>query len=312
MLIATVGLGECFLINAASFVAVVVSLVTMDRSALRPTPPMRRARPDSCARGCAMPPRMPEIAVPLLMMAVIGTLAYEFQVSLPVMASHALHSGRRGLRLHDRGDGDGGDLRRPRRRGARPHRPAAGDHRRARRSRSMLVAAALAPDMAVELVALALVGAASVSFMSIGNSTIQLAADPAMRGRVMALWFVALQGSTPIGGPVVGAIIALAGARTGLGVGALACLRRGGARGRRPAAAAAAHRRARDTVVAEAAPAVAVHPERPSWRCRAPPLTAPGSERHNRSVAIERGDRASPVAALLAALRGFACTTPRR
>jgi MFS family permease len=84
--------------------------------------------------------------------------------------------------------------------------------------------AALAPTMAVELIALALVGCASVSFMSTGNSTLQLAADPVMRGRVMALWFVALQGSTPIGGPLVGAIITLAGARAGLGVGGLACV----------------------------------------------------------------------------------------
>jgi MFS family permease len=87
-----------------------------------------------------------------------------------------------------------------------------------------LALAALAPSMPVELIALALVGCASVSFMSTGNSTLQLAADPAMRGRVMALWFVALQGTTPIGGPLVGAIITLAGARTGLGAGGLACL----------------------------------------------------------------------------------------
>ena len=70
-----------------------------------------------------------------------------------------------------------------------------------------LALAALAPTLAVELIALALVGAASVSFMSSGNSTLQLAADPAMRGRVMALWFVALQGTTPIGGPLIGGII---------------------------------------------------------------------------------------------------------
>jgi MFS family permease len=60
--------------------------------------------------------------------------------------------------------------------------------------------------------------------MSSGNSTLQLAAEPAMRGRVMALWFVALQGTTPIGGPLVGVVISLAGARTGLGLGALACV----------------------------------------------------------------------------------------
>ena len=66
---------------------------------------------------------------------------------------------------------------------------------------AVIMFAALAPTLPVELLALALVGWASISFMSTGNSTLQLGAAPAMRGRVMALWFVAFQGSTPIGGP---------------------------------------------------------------------------------------------------------------
>ena len=60
--------------------------------------------------------------------------------------------------------------------------------------------------------------------MATGNSTLQLASDPSMRGRVMSLWFVAFQGSTPIGGPLVGWVMAMAGARAGLGVGGIACL----------------------------------------------------------------------------------------
>jgi MFS family permease len=74
------------------------------------------------------------------------------------------------------------------------------------------------------MTALALVGWASISFMATGNSTLQLAAAPSMRGRVMALWFVAFQGSTPIGGPLIGWVMAWAGARAGLGVGAVTCL----------------------------------------------------------------------------------------
>jgi MFS family permease len=84
--------------------------------------------------------------------------------------------------------------------------------------------AALAPSLPLELVALAFTGAASISFMSTGNSTLQLTAAPGMRGRVMSLWFVAFQGSTPIGGPIVGWVMALLGARAGLGLGAAACL----------------------------------------------------------------------------------------
>jgi MFS family permease len=60
--------------------------------------------------------------------------------------------------------------------------------------------------------------------MATGNSTLQLNAAPSMRGRVMSLWFVAFQGSTPIGGPVVGWVMAQAGARAGLGLGGVTCL----------------------------------------------------------------------------------------
>jgi MFS family permease len=88
----------------------------------------------------------------------------------------------------------------------------------------MIVLASLAPDMPLELVALAGAGAGSVSFMAIGNSTLQLGAAPQMRGRVMSLWFVAFQGSTPIGGPLVGWVIAAAGARVGLGLGGVTLL----------------------------------------------------------------------------------------
>jgi MFS family permease len=88
----------------------------------------------------------------------------------------------------------------------------------------LILAAAAAPSLPVELAALALAGGASVSFMSTGNSTLQLTAPPMMRGRVMSLWFVAFQGSTPIGGPLIGWIMASLGARAGLGAGAVTCL----------------------------------------------------------------------------------------
>jgi MFS family permease len=255
VLIATVGLGECFLINSASFVAVVVSLISMERSALRPTPPAPRAA-GQLRQGLRYAAGMPEIAVPLLMMGLVGTLAYEFQVSLPVMARHALHSGAEGYGFMTSAMGLGaivGGLVVA----ARGHTGLCPVTIAAVAFAIALALAALAPSMPVELIALALVGAASVSFMSTGNSTLQLAADPAMRGRVMALWFVALQGSTPIGGPLVGAILTLGGARTGLGVGGLACL---GAAGLGVAAQRRLRRppEHRDASVAEASTAVAI------------------------------------------------------
>jgi MFS family permease len=84
--------------------------------------------------------------------------------------------------------------------------------------------AAVAPSLPLELAALGFAGAASITFMATGNSTLQLSAQPSMRGRVMSLWFVAFQGSTPVGGPVVGWVMDALGPRAGLGVGAMTCL----------------------------------------------------------------------------------------
>ena len=83
---------------------------------------------------------------------------------------------------------------------------------------------AAAPTMATAVAACALVGAASVTFLTTGNATIQLASEPRYRGRVTALWSTALVGSTPIGAPVVGALSDVAGPRYALALGAAACL----------------------------------------------------------------------------------------
>jgi MFS family permease len=88
----------------------------------------------------------------------------------------------------------------------------------------VLTAAALAPTLPIEMVAMAAVGGVSVGFLSKGNSSLQLAASPSMRGRVMALWAVAFLGSTPIGGPIAGAVSEHFGGRAGLGLAAASCL----------------------------------------------------------------------------------------
>jgi MFS family permease len=64
--------------------------------------------------------------------------------------------------------------------------------------------AAVAPSVPLEIAALIPLGAASVTFAAGVNSSLQLAADPPMRGRVMALYSVVFLGSTPIGGPIAG------------------------------------------------------------------------------------------------------------
>jgi MFS family permease len=82
LLIATVGEGVCFLVNAASFVAVVGSLITMDRAELDPVPPAPRA-PGQLREGFRYIRSKRELGIPLLMMGAVGCLTYEFQVSLP-------------------------------------------------------------------------------------------------------------------------------------------------------------------------------------------------------------------------------------
>ncbi len=221
VLIATVGDGVCFLVNAASFVAVVASLVTLDKAALSPTAPTPRAK-GQLREGLRYVRSSAALAIPLVMMGIVGCITYEFQVSLPVMASHGLHVGPAGFGFMTAAMGLGAIV---------------GGLRVAARGKTGLVPlvaaacafgatvtlAALAPNLSLELVALAFAGAASISFMSTGNSTLQLESEPSMRGRVMSLWFVAFQGSTPIGGPIVGVVMAVFGARAGLGIGGLAC-----------------------------------------------------------------------------------------
>jgi MFS family permease len=221
ILIATVGEGVCFLVNAASFVAVIASLVTLDLTKLNPTPPTPRAR-GQLREGFSYVRHTPELAVPLLMMAAVGCLTYEFQVSLPVMASRGLHVGSTGFGFMTGAMGFGavlgGLLVAARGKiGVRPLVVSAAGFG------VTMSLAALAPSLPVELLALMFVGWASISFMSMGNSTLQLTAEPNMRGRVMSLWFVSFQGSTPIGGPIVGWLMAVAGARAGLGIGAITC-----------------------------------------------------------------------------------------
>jgi len=221
ILIATVGVGVCFLINAGSFVAVVFSLTTMDRSKLQPTVPVARAK-GQLREGFRYVASEPRLFALLIMMGIIGMLAYEFQVLLPVVAKKTFHGGPEtyGFLTAAMGFGAvfGGLITAARGRTGL---------RRASLTAAVfgftILLAAAAPILAVEIGALAVVGWASVSFLATGNTTLQLEADPSMRGRVMALWAVAFLGSTPIGGPLMGWVASVGGGRVGLAVGGVSC-----------------------------------------------------------------------------------------
>jgi MFS family permease len=219
---ATLGLALCFACNALSFGAVLISLAAMRKSELFPARRVTRKK-GQVREGLRYVRATPELAVPLVMIAVIGTLAWEFPVTLPLMARNVFHGGAAayGVMASVMGVGAvvGGLIS-----AARP-RP---------RPRALclaaigwgiaILAAAAAPTLPLELAALLFVGYGSITFNSFAKTTLQLAAAPSMRGRVMALWAVAWLGSTPIGGPIVGWVGQHAGARWGLVIGGAAAL----------------------------------------------------------------------------------------
>jgi len=222
ILIASVGTGICFLVNAASFLAVLLALWMMDADALKTAPPVARAT-GQVREGLRYVRGETELLLPLLMMALVGTLAYEFQVVLPLLATGPLHGGASAYGFMTSAMGAGAVI---------------GGLVVARRMkvglRSLTLLAlvfsvtitgvALAPSLAPSLLALLVMGAASTAFLSTSASTLQLASLPHFRGRVMSLWSVAFLGSTPIGGPIIGAISQESSPRLGLLVGAAACL----------------------------------------------------------------------------------------
>jgi MFS family permease len=222
ILIATVGSGWCFLVNSVSYIFVLGSLKAMHTDELTPAPRMTRMR-GQLKEGFRYVGSTPILRDTLVMMALIGCLTYEFQVTLPLMAGGAFHGNSRTYGFLTACMGIGAVVGGLVAAGRRPGGP-----KRLVRTAVLfglaVLGAALAPSLLFEEGVLLLVGACSVTFLALGNATLQLEADPAMRGRVMSLWSVAFLGSTPIGGPVVGLIAGHLGARYGLGLGGVAAL----------------------------------------------------------------------------------------
>jgi MFS family permease len=220
--IAVFGVGPCFLLNALSYVAMIVALWGMDARALHPAPPARR-EPGQLREALRYVIATPRLRLPLVMMAVIGTFSFNFATVLPLLAKFTFHGTATTLSLLTSALAVGsivGALTT----GAR--------HRIDRRFLittafafgGLTAIAALTPTFGLMLVALALTGMASVSFSAGTNSLTQLAADPDMRGRVMALYGIVFLGSTPIGAPIAGWISGAIDPRAGLALGAAAAL----------------------------------------------------------------------------------------
>ncbi len=220
--IALVGVGPCFLINGASYVAVIVALTMMDRGAMIPKILAPRAK-GQVREGFRYVWHDPALRTPLMMMALIGTFAYEFQVILPIFAKYGFDgdAGTYGLMSAAMGVGAvaGGLVV------AGQNRYGLGPLVRVSFAFGVAIGlVAISPTLPVAIASLVLVGVVNIAFLARANTTLQLTADAAMRGRVMAMWTVAFLGSTPVGGPIIGVIGQAAGPRWGLATGATACI----------------------------------------------------------------------------------------
>ena len=202
VIIATAGVGECFVVNAFSYVAVVTAMFLIRTDQLHPSARSPRA-PRQLRDGFRYAWGDPTLRTTLIMLAVIGTLTFEFSTTLPLLAEFTFGAGPTGLAIMTSLMGVGAVIGGLVVASAGPPTP----------TRLVVVAAgfgvavgliAVMPTIELVFVMMPLVGAGSVSMIAFSNATLQLNSDAAFRGRVMSLFSVALIGSTPIGGPIVG------------------------------------------------------------------------------------------------------------
>jgi len=221
-LIAVFGLAPCFIINGISYVAVVIMLGMLRSDELIITPPVPRAK-GQLQEGFKYVVSTPILGSTLLMMAIIGTLTFEFQVSLPLIAQFTFRGDASSYAFLSASMGFGaalGGILFASRKGIQPYKLVGA----ALLFGLAVLGAAFMPSLMFAGLALVLVGICSINFSSLGNSILQLESSPQMRGRVMSFWTVAFLGSTTIGGPIVGWFAETAGARWGLALGGLAAL----------------------------------------------------------------------------------------
>ncbi len=202
ILIATVGVEPCFALNAATFGVMILALWGMEPGALQAAAPVER-RAGGIREALAYVRRTPELAVPLGLMALVGTFGFNFQVILPLLARFSFDGGAGAYAALLCAMGAGsvvGALVT----GARGRTGLGVVGRAALAFGLLALLAAAMPALALELPVLALLGAASVTFAASVNSSVQLAVSPQMRGRVMALYAMVFLGSTAVGGPIAG------------------------------------------------------------------------------------------------------------
>lgn len=218
LLTAAVGAGWVFLINAATFGAVLLSLALLRREKLYRAERAKRSR-GSLVDGFRYVRRRPDILVILIMVFLIGTFGLNFPIFISTMSVSVFHQGA----------GEYGILSSIMAVGS-----VAGALLSARRDRpriSLLFAgaaffgfgcalAAVMPTYWLFAIALIVIGVSAQTLMTTANGTVQMTTDPVLRGRVMAIYMAIFMGGTPIGAPIVGWVADTFGPRWAMGVGA--------------------------------------------------------------------------------------------
>lgn len=222
LLIVTVGLGWCFIINATSYLFVISALSLMREEAIERSQPEIRRR-GQLRQAIAYVAQHPVLRSTLVMSAVIGLFAYEFEVVLPLLARFTFEGDANTFGTMFAAIGIGavvGGLFVANRGRTSPRAILAA----AVGMGVAIAATALAPTIWVAYVTLLTVGVCSSAFLTLSNSVLQLESTPQMRGRVVGMRATAILGARPIGAPIVGWIGEHLGPRYALALGALAAI----------------------------------------------------------------------------------------
>ena len=221
-LIAGFGVGICFAVNAASYLVVIGALTGLRRSELIARPLLGRTK-GKLREGFAYVRNQPDVRRPLLVMAVVGTMALNFQTTFPSMVRFEFDLGAGSIGTAMSVSAIGSILGGIYIAGVKPD---------SRRTLGIVLVGFAATLLALGLapgywafVALSIpLGFASASFQSVDTVVLQQATEPAMQGRVMALQQMAWFGSTPIGALLMGWIIQISSARVPFALGGLSAL----------------------------------------------------------------------------------------
>jgi hypothetical protein len=222
ILIAVASIPACFAVNTASYIAVLVALVRIRPTELHVTPPAPR-QPRQLLEGFEYVRAHRDVAAPLAIMAVVGIASFNFPTVLPLLTRDTFKGGAGTFGALTAimsvgavaGALTAGSVSQPSARMVAVASVAFG---------ASMVLAAAAPSLAIEYVVIVALGFAAYRLVTLAMTAVQIGAEPAVRGRVMALWAIAFAGTTPIGGPTIGAVAQAFGPRVALAVGAVAAI----------------------------------------------------------------------------------------